>query len=167
MTVLPSMRMVTMISRHRASDWLKLVASPNISFILVTLAISQSLHCKQLAPHQKSLLKLQNTIHAPNKHHTTTSNAPTSWIFHFRCSFSKIACHNLGIGMFSRTFPVRAICTVFYGTQCYYTVCFILFSRQRFISFTSFINIRQSTTTIDGTMAWYGTIRLYEKTIFP
>ena len=27
------------------SDWLKLVASPNISFILVTLAIFQSLSC--------------------------------------------------------------------------------------------------------------------------
>ena len=41
--------------------------------------------------------------------------------------FSKIARHYLGIGMFSRTFPVRTNCTVFYGTPCYYTSLILFF----------------------------------------
>ena len=61
------------------------------------------------------------------------------------CSFSKIARHNLGIGMFSRTFPVRTCCTVLYGTPCYYMLCFVQFSPRRLFCFTSFIFIKTKT----------------------
>ena len=68
-----------------------------------------------------------NTVRAPNKHRTVRCvfrhiyATPFFWkccfithqflefIFRFRCSFSKIACHNLGIRWFSCTLPVRTL----------------------------------------------------------
>ena len=119
------------------------------------------LHCKRLAPYEKYLLKPQNTVQALYTHRTNTVQALHKHrtvrcflgpMYYFRklClthqllefsvflySFSKIARHNLGTGMFSRTFPVHASCTVLYGSPCYYTsiICIFLSTTK----FTSFI----------------------------